>query len=797
MLAVVRGSGTPSAGTGKRGAFVRIRWIAAVPSFVALLAAAPAFGASANVTNFNNKVTAIYEAGSGEVNHVVVSGSASGVTFTDPGITISEGTGCTSSGIGTITCRSASPIEQLRVDVEDGADSATNNTSLPSTMFGGEALDNNHDVLKGGSGPDVLLGGNGNDTLSGNGGNDEVRGEGNSDTLFGNDGKDLVIGDDLGDPSGANTLSGGTGGDTLISSKEMGNGFGQNVSGGDGTDFLYGASGPDTLSGGAGVDLLSPGFDGQPDVLNGGADNDIADYLSNNTSSAIQVTLDNVANDGVKLNNTDNVKSDIETVWGGPLDDSLTGTSGAQTLNGFGGNDTLDGATGPDLLFGGGGVDRVTYASRVTQVTATIDGAANDGVAGENDNVETDVENLTGGQHDDTLAGDGDKNQLDGGDGGDQLNGLGGDDTLNGEGSNDTFVANAGADTMNGGVGFDTADYSGRAAPQNVSLDSQANDGSAGEKDNVDVERVFGGTGPDQLTGDANGNSLEGRGNADTVSGGGGVDVLDGGNGVDTIQGGDGGDIITNGAAADGADSVAGGPGIDLSNYATRMNPVKVSLDDVANDGQVGENDDVKSSVEKVFGGSAADVLTGSAADNVLAGGGAGDTIAGGPGDDILNGNAGTDAMFGGDNNDTLQGGAGADAMGGGPGVDKADYSDALTGIDVTLDDVANDGAPAEGDNVGTTIENVLGGRFNDTIQGDGDANGLVGGLGADTLKGAPGPDVITGGSGMDILVGGAGADQLHAVDGTQDTLLCGPEVDSYAADGTDLVGNDCENALP
>ena len=44
---------------------------------------------------------------------------------------------------------------------------------------------------------------------------------------------------------------------------------------------------------------------------------------------------------------------------------------------------------------------------------------------------------------------------------------------------------------------------------------------------------------------------------------------------------------------------------------------VNVSLDDVANDGQAGENDDVKSSVEKVFGGSAADVLTGSAADRV------------------------------------------------------------------------------------------------------------------------------------------------------------------------------------
>jgi Ca2+-binding RTX toxin-like protein len=778
---------------------VRIRWIGALPLVVALLAAAPAFGASANVTNFNNKVTAIYEAGAGEVNHVVVTSSGGAVTFTDPGMNIAGDSHCTGPGTNTITCRIDGGIEALRVDVEDGADSATNNTALPSTMFGGEVLDSNHDVLNGGSVRDVLFGGNGNDTLSGNGGNDGIHGEGNSDTLFGNAGNDTIIGDDQGDPPGANTLSGGDQNDTLIATDEpTGNGFAQNLSGGNGNDFLYGSDGADTLNGNAGIDLLSPGFDNSADVLSGGADPDIADYLSNNSSYPVKVSLDNLANDGpTQLTTNDNVKSDIETVWGSKFDDQLVGTSGPQNLDGFDGNDLLDGGTGPDDLNGGVGTDRVTYASRVTPVTVTIDGVANDGVAGENDNVELNVENLTGGQHDDTLTGDGDSNQLDGGDGGDQLNGLGGADTLNGEGSNDTFIANTGADVMNGGVGFDTADYSARAVPQNVSLDSQANDGSAGEADNVDVERVFGGQGPDQLTGDANGNSLEGRGAADTVSGGGGVDVLDGGNGIDTIQGGDGGDIITNGAAADGADSVTGGPGIDLSNYATRTNPVNVSLDDVANDGEVGENDDVKSSVEKVFGGSAADVLTGSAADNVLAGGGAGDTIAAGAGDDTLNGNAGVDSMFGGDNHDTLQGGTGADTMGGGPGIDKADYSDALTGIDVTLDDVANDGVPAEGDNVSTTIENVLGGRFNDTIQGDGDPNGLIGGLGADTLKGAPGSDVITGGSGTDSLVGGAGADELHAVDATQDTLLCGPEVDSYAADGIDAVGNDCENALP
>jgi Ca2+-binding RTX toxin-like protein len=275
------------------------------------------------------------------------------------------------------------------------------------------------------------------------------------------------------------------------------------------------------------------------------------------------------------------------------------------------------------------------------------------------------------------------------------------------------------------------------------------------------------------------------------------VDFLDGGNGVDTIQGGDGDDVIANGTAPDGADTVIGGPGNDLSNYQGRTNPVNVSLDNVANDGEAGENDDVRTSVEKVFGGAGADGLSGSAFDNVLQGGGSADTIAGSAGNDTLRGNAGDDSLFGGDDNDVLQGGTGADSMAGGPGMDKADYSDAPTGIDVTIDDVANDGTPAEGDNVKTTIENVLGGRFNDTVLGDVDANGLSGGLGADVLKGAGGGDTIAGGSGPDDLRGGAGPDELHAVDGTADSLLCGTEVDSYAADGMDTVAPDCENALP
>lgn len=777
----------------------RIKWIGAAPLLVSLLAAAPAFGATANVTNFNNKVTAIYEAGPGEVNHVTATVSSGAVTFTDPGKNMAAGTGCTTPGTNTITCRHDPPIEAIRISLGDEADFAKNDTALPSVIHGGDLPGDLGDTLIGGSGPDVLLGHNGNDTLTGNGDNDELHGEGNNDTLFGNAGNDDLTGDDQGDPAGANNLSGGIGNDTLIASENKISGFNQNVDGGDGNDFIQGAGGADTLNGGNGIDHLDPSEDNDADVVNGGADKDTVDYFTDNTNWAVTVSLDNIANDGPKsLTKNDNIKSDIEVVWGSPLDDLLIGTAGPQTLIGFGSDDTLDGGTGPDILTGGGGAgDTATYESRATPVTATIDGVANDGVVGENDNVKTDIENLRGGKHNDSLTGDGDTNHLFGDDGGDTLNGVGGDDTLNGEGSNDTFISNPGVDTMNGGAGFDTADYSARVGPQTITLDDQPNDGSNGEGDNVRTEQVFGGSNDDQITGDSEGNSLEGRGGADTLIGGGNADSFTGGLGGDTIQGGDGDDVILNSSSADGADIVGGGPGSDLSNYSSRTNPLNVSLNDVADDGEAGENDNVKTTVERVFGGSAPDGLQGSAEDNLLAGGGGGDTVAGTAGDDTIKGDAGVDSLFGGDDHDVIEGGGGADSMAGGPGPDAADYSGALAGIHVTIDDVANDGIPAEGDNVMTTIENVIGGRFNDNIDGNDNPNTLFGGLGTDTLRGFGEADVIAGGKGSDELRGGNGPDELHAIDSTQDSLFCGANTDGYAADNIDTVNADCENAIP
>jgi hypothetical protein len=91
-----------------------------------------------------------------------------------------------------------------------------------------------------------------------------------------------------------------------------------------------------------------------------------------------------------------------ETLQGGDGNDTLTGRGGADRLFGGPGDDTLDGdrydAAAPDLLDGGPGVDKVEgwanpAADRNGPITVTVDGVADDGRAGEGDDVR-DVEQI-------------------------------------------------------------------------------------------------------------------------------------------------------------------------------------------------------------------------------------------------------------------------------------------------------------------------------------------------------------------------------------------------------------------
>jgi hypothetical protein len=127
-----------------------------------------------------------------------------------------------------------------------------------------------------------------------------------------------------------------------------------------------------------------------------------------------------------------------DTLNGTAGDDSLYGRAGNDTLNGLAGNDDLDGGPGADVLNGGAGTDAATYGGRTAPVTVTLDNKANDGEAGEGDNVKSDVEAVYGGQGNDTLTGSSK------------------DDTIDGQGGNDNITGGKGADFLFGGAGNDT-----------------------------------------------------------------------------------------------------------------------------------------------------------------------------------------------------------------------------------------------------------------------------------------------------------------------------------------------------
>jgi hypothetical protein len=232
-------------------------------------------------------------------------------------------------------------------------------------------------------------------------------------------------------------------------------------------------------------------------------------------------------------------------------------------------------------------------------VTSAPDGTANDGAAGEGDNVDVDVEGAAGGSDSDVLVGNGGNGSFSGGDGDDRID------------------PGAGSDSISGGAGFDAVSYATRAGAVTVDLGTPGGDGEAGENDDLraDVEQVTGGGGDDRLTGTGAANTLNGGGGKDRLAGGDGLDLLNGGDGDDMLDGGPGEDALFGGAGADaldggvGADSLDGGGGDDQAVYSSRREAVTVTLDGEPDDGAQGERDRIKTNVEGVAGGAGADRL--------------------------------------------------------------------------------------------------------------------------------------------------------------------------------------------
>jgi len=172
---------------------------------------------------------------------------------------------------------------------------------------------------------------------------------------------------------------------------------------------------------------------------------------------------------------------------------------------------------------------------------------------------------------------------------------------------------------------------------------------------------------------------------------------------------------------------------------------------------------------DTLYGTANADEIHGGAGADIVYGDGGDDLIFGETGNDSLSGGLGNDLLDGGIGNDVLAGGAGADRLIGGDGFDTATYASSSTAVYVNL--AANMGVfgDAEGDTF-SSINKVVGSRFDDglvaddsgvVLDGGAGHDLLVGGAGLDVLIGGDGDDTLKGGRGLDVLTGGAGADRF------------------------------------
>jgi Ca2+-binding RTX toxin-like protein len=255
--------------------------------------------------------------------------------------------------------------------------------------------------------------------------------------------------------------------------------------------------------------------------------------------------------------------------------------------------------------------------------------------------------------------------------------------------------------------------------------------------------------------------------------------------------------------------TLSGGEGVDTISFGGRAYEavaVRVSLDDVANDGRRGELNDYRS--ENLSGTRADDVLSGNAGANRLNGGLGSDELSGGAGPDSL------DAIDFTESNHpppfwilTPM----ADRVSCGAGTDEVVYDEADTvardceirtrvvrGVRLGEASASVRGTRRGDELSSTAYRDKIRGYGGDDVIGVGPAEGRVG-LGTDPdlnydLNG--GADSIDPGPGRDVVDARDGNDRVYARDGDRDRIRCGPGRDVVVADRRDAIARDCERVL-
>ncbi|MBL9139058.1 MAG: M10 family metallopeptidase C-terminal domain-containing protein [Verrucomicrobiales bacterium] len=701
--------------------------------------------------------------------------------------------------------------------------SQTVNVNLSLTLSDGEGIEDLYggalgDTLTGNNRDNVIWGREGNDTLdggpTGDSSNDTLKEErgggfelfdGTPVTLiFNGTETDLLsdfenvslVGDDNPNTlnaasfSGVVRLDGRGGNDTIV--------------GGSGSNFLTGGTGSDTINGSLGTDLVTEEADANFVLTNGsltiGAEIDT--FIGTIEFASLKGgdgnnTLDASAYGGIVL--LDGAGGN-DTLIGTAQLDVLIGGAGDDALQGRDGNDTYlfdaDEDLGADTITetATGGFDRIDFSPTNTVGVTVHLGLTTLQTVNANLTLVLSavdvIENLRGGDNDDTLVGNALDNVIEGGKGNDMLTGGLGDDTLDG-GANVTLpIPRTWIDRI-----IETRDVASM-----VLNDANLTIGLGETDDLIGIEAAT-------LTGGASNNTL----NASAFSGSAtligldGNDTLTGGSGRDSLIGGGGDDTLSGNAARDtyvfdadsdlGTDLIQDTSGIDTLDYSATTG-ARVSLglgiagvQDAARNAVTNAvlhrlSFAVVGNVENLIGGALADVLAGSDKNNRIEGREGNDLILGGAGNDWLEGQGGDDVYFF-DADSPL----GLDTLWEGVGTGGTDtLSFALTTtlpVEVNLGMGLVQTVNANLDLRLITchsIENVIGGALADILIGSTLDNRLEGRAGNDTLAGGWGDDTYAFDAdsplGTDVLL------ELANLDGGIDTIDLS---DTSAAVGVDL----------
>ncbi len=645
----------------------------------------------------------------------------------------------------------------------------------------------------------VMLGNGAANTLSGLAGNDTLDGGAGADTLTGGLGDDIYYVDNAGDLV---TEAAGEGSDQVFSSitytltanvealtllgsaaiNGTGNALSNLIVGNSGSNVLAGVAGNDVLDGQAGADTMSGGLGNDTFYVDTGAD--VVIEAAGEGADTVNTTVGYTLAAGTEievLKAADQAALGSVNLTGNEFAQQILGDAGANQLNGLGGNDslygyngddTLDGGSGADLMEGGAGNDHY-YVDDAGDVVVEGADAWIDYVHAQigTYTLTANVEGLIFVNNVVTVGTGNDlKNWITGpATAAATIYGLGGDDEIHTGSGADTIDGGSGADWMFGGAGNDTyyVDNLGDVVVEDSLGGTDQVFASASHALFNEVENLtLTGTGAINGSGNASANVIQGNSGANQLSGFGGDDSLSGQGGDDALDGGDGNDTLDGG---DGNDTLDGAAGLDTASYGLASAGVTVSLTAVGVQNTAGAGNDTLTNIENLTGSEFDDILTGSAGANVLSG---------------LGGN------------DRLDGGAGNDTLNGGAGVDTASYAGATSAVTVNLSLATAQNTIGAGTDTLSSIENLLGSGFNDTLTGDGNANAIEGGGGNDILNGGAGTDTASyAGAASAVTVNLGLATAQNTVGAGSDTLSNFENLLGSAFNDT-LTGNASTNVL-